>query len=125
MKTNVQPGMLAYVAASKYGKARTPEIIGRIVFVERAISPEDVFKHIDGRAMRNDFRTQGPVWVISAKEPLPAWVTLPGLTGEVWYLYERPMVDECLRPLIDPDIDVSDEEVKELYSVKPRELEEV
>jgi hypothetical protein len=69
MKTNVQPGMLAYVAASKYGKARTPEIIGRIVFVERAMSHEDVFNHIDGRAMRNDFRAQRPIWVISAKEP--------------------------------------------------------
>lgn len=124
MKTNVKPGMLAYLVSPQGFKPNTPEIIGRIVFVEREVSSQDVFTHVDGRMMRNTFQSSDSekIWVISAKEPLPSMVTIPGEPVEKWYTYERPMLDSCLRPLLDPDLGITDEEVDELYATKEKEV---
>jgi hypothetical protein len=118
MKTNVQPGMLAYIVAVPGIQVVIPEIIGRVVYVERHFDRNYVFKHIDGRMMRNNMYFPENTWIISAKEPLPARVSLPSQPVEIWLMHERPLLDACLRPLLDPNLGVSDEEVKELYSKK-------
>jgi hypothetical protein len=123
MKTNVQPGMLAYVVPPKNSPPITPGMIGRIVYVERPDSPNEVLKDINGRLLRNTLPSSGLAWIISAKEPMPCMVRFGDGQRDVWYMQERPMLDECLRPLLDPNLDVSDEEVKELYSTKEKECQ--
>lgn len=118
MKTNVQAGMLAYIVRRPGVIPNTPEIIGRVVYVERVAEDPFILKHIDGRMVRGHSAYTEPLWVISSRDPLPCHVQIPGLEPEVWMVHERRIFDACLRPLIDPDIDVSDEEVKELYSIK-------
>jgi hypothetical protein len=121
MKTNVQPGMLARVVAQKDRAPATPEIIGRIVYVERPEKVGEIYKDINGRW----FQATGcdkVVWIVSAKEPMPLVRFLDG-NSELLYMYERPMLDVCLRPLLDPNLDVSDEEVKKLFSVKEVECQ--
>lgn len=118
MQTNVKPGMLAYVIARPGVQPFTPDIIGRIVYVDRAPESPFIMKHIDGRLVQLLNSPLDTVWVVSARQPLPCPVKIPGAEPEVWQTYERRLIDACLRPLIDPNIDVSDEEVKELYGVK-------
>src|ERR1700751_2260337 len=118
MKTNVQPGMLAYVVARPGGIVYTPEIIGRIVFVEGPAIQGYIYTHVDGRQLRDGRIHTEPVWRVSAKSPLPVRASSEGMPEETWYVYERTIFDACLRPLIDPNLDISDEEVKELYSTK-------
>lgn len=121
MQTNVKPGMLAYIVAIPGIQVHHPEILGRIVFVEGPRDPNYIYCHPDGRRMQDTNIYTEPVWRVSAKEPLPAKVFYPGCPEETWYMYERSIVDASLRPLLDPDLDVSDEEVKELYSTKEKE----
>lgn len=121
MKTNVQPGMLAYVVPLPGTPVITPEILGRVVYVERTAKQDHVYRHIDGRLMANTLIETAPTWIVSAKDPLPGRVALPGEAVEIWYMHERPILDACLRPLLDPNLDISDEEVKELYSPKKEE----
>jgi hypothetical protein len=112
MKTNVQPGMLAYVASIPGHIPITPEIVGRIVFVEREFIEAEKFTATDGTEF--GMTASGSLaWVISAKEPLPVWFSP---RKEIIFSHERGMGDEFLRPLIDPGIDISDREVRELFS---------
>jgi hypothetical protein len=123
MKTNVQPGMLAYVVSRPGVTPSTPGIIGRIVYVEREPEVPFVLHHLDGRMVYGINNDLEKVWVVSAREPLPCLVKIPGKSPEIWLTHERRILDECLRPLLDPNLDVSDEEVKELYSTKEKECQ--
>lgn len=118
MKTNVQPGMLAYVVARNCEPVQTPEILGRIVYVEGPVDPNHIYRHVDGRMMRDQNIYAEVVWMVSAKEPMPAMVHIPGQPSEVWYVHERTLYDACLRPLIDPNLNITEDEVTELYSPK-------
>jgi hypothetical protein len=123
MKTNVQPGMLAYVVSRPGITPNTPEIIGRIVYVEREPEVPFILRHLDGRMVYGVNDDSEKVWVISAREPLPCLVRIPGKSPEIWLTSERRILDSLLRPLLDPDLDVSDEEVKELFSLKEVECQ--
>lgn len=109
MKTNVQPGMLARVVSSK-----NSDVIGRIVFVERAHKAENEYECIEGYTCRW-WRDKEPTWVVSAKNPIPYSNTEISHWPSVMHFYERPMLDSALRPLLDPNLDISDQEVRELY----------
>jgi hypothetical protein len=122
MKTNVQPGMLAYVVPLKDCVPMTPEILWRIVYVERPEKVGEIYKDINGRCFPDPSCNQ-VVWIVSAKEPMPCGVRFLDGSSELLYMYESPMLDVCLRPLLDPNLDVSDEEVKELYSTKEKECQ--
>lgn len=114
MKTNVQPGMLARVVRTP--KTTTDAMVGRIVFVERDHKMSDVFHTVDGISCRWGSPVTEPTWVISAKTPLPFRNTEHPEIGGVLYFYERPVPDANLRPLLDPGLDVSDQEVRELFA---------
>ncbi len=123
MKSNVKPGMLAYVIAPKNGNPVTPGILGRVVYVERLSKLSDIFQDVNGNLTRNTGDYTELTWIISAKEPLPCLITFDTGISRTVFMYERPMIDSCLRPLLDPNIDVTDEEVKELYSNKELECQ--
>ena len=114
MKTNVKPGMLARVIRTK--NTTTEAIVGRIVFVERAYIQFDVLHTVEGRPCMWTAPVLEPTWVISAKTPLPYKNTEYPKFGNILYFYERPIPDVALRPLLDPGLDISDQEVRELYS---------
>lgn len=114
MKTNVQPGMLARVVSGP--NMVTPELIGRIVFVERALEDLETLPLIGGGILC--YKSDGvATWIVSAKEPLP---TPRG--GGLVFSSERALKDYLLRPLLDPNLAISDEEVKELYSPKEEKM---
>lgn len=110
MKTNVQPGMLARIVRSK-----NQENIGRIVFVERAHKADNEYESLEGYLCRWPRPLGEPIWVVSAKTPIPYLNTERPNRPPVLHFYERPMPDSMLRPLLDPNLDVSDQEVRELY----------
>lgn len=119
MKTNVQPGMLARVVALSDRPMNTPEILGRIVYVERGMGVNDEFKATCGTILRNARLYEDLTWVISAKTPLPVQLVCEDGSKKYYETYERPMMDKCLRPLLDPNLDISDQEVRELFSTYP------
>jgi hypothetical protein len=112
--SNVRPGMLARVI-NPGGKAITPEIVGRIVFVERKHEVDAIITDVGGRMFRNNSPYSELAWMISASIPLP--FRFAGVS-ETLYTYERPLLDVCLKPLIDPDLGVTEDEVCELYYPK-------
>ena len=113
MKTNVQPGMLARVVRSK-----NVEAIGRIVFVEREHKAQNVYDSLEGYRCSWSLVTE-PTWVVSAKTPIPYLNTEHSDRPSVLHFHERPMTDSMLRPLLDPNLDISDQEVRELFSTQP------
>lgn len=113
MKSNVKPGMLARVVPRPGVPLRTPEIRDRIVFVERECLAGQQFKTTCGVTITQEVPYTELTWVVSSKTPLPM-VMEPDMV--VFQGYERPILDKCLRPIIDPSLDISDEEVRELYS---------
>lgn len=121
MATNVKPGMLARVV--KLEGPRAPgsmvnaELRGRIVFVERAYRNGEVLHMLEGQKLSSNAIYTQNIWMVSARTPLP-FLFREGGDIKHYTAYEIPVVDACLRPLIDPNLDVSDEEVKELYSTK-------
>jgi hypothetical protein len=123
MKTNVQPGMLARVVKLN-GPTPTGmvnvELRGRIVFVERAYVAGELVRTLEGRILRNTTCFTQNVWIVSSRMPLPV-LFREGGDIKHYTSYEIPILDACLRPLLDPNIGVSDEEVKELYSTKEKE----
>jgi hypothetical protein len=123
MKTNVQPGMLARVVKLEGrapGSIANVELRGRIVFVERAYKNGELINTIEGRVLCDTTPFSKMVWIVSAKTPLPI-LFREGGDIKHYTAYEIPIFDACLRPLLDPNLDVSDEEVKELYSTKEKE----
>jgi hypothetical protein len=122
MKTNVQPGMLAIVIPPNGMPMSTPEMIGRVVYVEGLAGKGVVRRDESGILLRIE-DTPSVVWIISASEPLPTRVIYPDGRSNIHYLAKRAMRDTHLRPILDPNIDVSDEEVKELYSTKEKECQ--
>jgi hypothetical protein len=123
MKTNVQPGMLARVVKLEGrapGSLVNVELRGRIVFVERACQSGELINTIEGRVLCNNIASRKMVWIVSAKTPLPI-VFREGGDIKHYTAYEIPIVDACLRPLLDPNLDISEEEVKEIYSTKEKE----
>ncbi len=123
MKTNVQPGMLARVVRLN-GPAPTGmvnvELRGRIVFVERAYKNGELIRTLEGRILRSTDVFLHNIWIVSARNPLPVVFREAG-DAKHYTAYEIPILDACLRPLLDPNLDISDEEVKELYSTKEKE----
>ncbi len=108
--SNVKPGMLAYVTNPKGIPLATPEIIGRVVYVKCASDPDMKFPTVEGRIL-NGCISNGVVWVVSSNTPLPV------RHGDaLFHMYERPLRDVILRPLSDPDLGVSDSEVRDIYS---------
>lgn len=123
MTTNVKPGMLARVVklqGQHTGSLTNVELRGRIVFVERAYVAGELIHTLEGRTLCNTSVYPDHIWMISAKSPLPILFREDGDVKH-YSSYEVPIVDACLRPLFDPDLDISDEEVKELYSSKEKE----
>jgi hypothetical protein len=94
----------------------TPELIGRVVFVEGPYTELIVFQTLEGIRMRGA-DPEPNIWIVSSNAPLPSRTK----NGVLLHSYKRPIGAECLRPLLDPDLDVSDKEVKELYSTKEKE----
>lgn len=113
MKTNVQPGMLARVVRST-----NQDNIGRIVFVEREHKAQNVYESLEGYRCSWSQLTE-PTWVVSAKMPIPYLNTEHSDRPSVLHFHERPMPDSMLRPLLDPNLDISDQEVRELFSTYP------
>lgn len=125
-KNNVAPGMLAYVVATPGKPVNTPDLVGRFVFVERLSVPNEILTHVDGRKMlcnrQESIAGLGTLWWITAKEPLPCVVHTDGVPDlEQWWCYARPILDESLRPVLGPGLDITDEEVQNLYSAKEKE----
>ena len=120
-KSNVVPGMLAYVVPIPGQPSMTPEILGRIVYVERESVPGEIITHVDGRRMRNDLPYTELVWWITAREPLPCPAHLLGAPRDVWWTHGRPLKDVHLRPIHEPGLDITEEDVRELFS--PNETE--
>ncbi|KPF66098.1 hypothetical protein IP84_16935 [beta proteobacterium AAP99] len=90
---NCKPGDLAVVVRT----IATPELLGRIVRVDRLAQPGDVSK--DGRC----FFASSPVlaWFVCADgAELP---TRDIFTGELFWVSERPVRDDCLRSIRDSD----------------------
>lgn len=114
--SNVKPGMLARVVRPKGHPMVTPELLGHIVFVECHYTNDMVFPTLEGRPLIGPLHGD-TIWVVSSNTPLPTRVK----RGFLVHSYKRPVADECLRPLLDPNLGVSDEEVKELYSTKEKE----
>lgn len=110
MSSKIVPGILAVVVRGNY-EIRTPELIGRIVTVVRRAHNGEKFLSICGRRRVALVETEDP-WVIAANSPLPWRLREGGL----FEFIERPLWSGMLKPLNDPDLGVTDEEVEKLYS---------
>lgn len=115
---NVTHGMLARIVKTTVkvvGAIEVPELIGRIVFVERAYRNFEVLHTIEGHVVVCSGDFSELIWMVSAKIPLPVISTAENSVK--WMTaYEIPVFDAALRPLLDNNLDISDKEVKELYS---------
>lgn len=86
---NVKPGDLAIVVSAR----TTPEMVGRIVKVERAVFDGEIIN--DRRRLR--VTSGGPSWLCSA----PAAHPLPqrDLCNNLFWARERAIADRLLRPI--------------------------
>jgi hypothetical protein len=121
VSTNVQAGMLAIVVRGPGAGSiqKATGIFGRIVYVERAYVRGETIHAVEGFSVKSNIAYDLPVWMVSAKESLP--FTLLNGDPTTYHTYERPVKDSNLRPLLDPNLGVTDDEVKELYSTKEKE----
>ena len=119
--TNVEPGCLAYVVNRKDHVPDTPDIIGRIVYVERAYLPgvDMITNSETGQVVRLNMLTSEPTWMISAHQPLPAKVRIGLDPWMAWTTFERPLVDSFLRPISDPQLYIPEDAMDSMYATAP------
>jgi hypothetical protein len=122
---NVSPGMLARIVKvdmPESGAVEVPELIGRIVFVERVYQNCDPIHTLEGSIVYCSGNFSDLLWMVSSKTPMPV---LLRTENEVQWLSSHaiPVFDRALRPLLDQNLDVSEKEVKELYSTKEKECQ--
>lgn len=110
--SKIQPGMLCIVVRPKGMVINTVELLDRIVVVDRACTESDVFVSVNGCRTRS----KDSDWIISANSPLPWRINLWDGGMVLEHFQERPVWEALLKPLIDPDHGVTDEEVRSLYS---------
>jgi hypothetical protein len=125
-ETNVIPGCLAVIVSKKGHVPRLPELIDRLVFVEREYRPYDVLQDVHtGRKIlcRIPSRAGEKVWIISSRVPLPVLLFEDGDTIKI-YSHERPLHDSFLRPISDPDLPIDPKDVDNLYASVALEFED-
>lgn len=109
--SKIKPGMLCIVVMPKSEPPATQSLIGRVVTAVRLKKAGEKFINIAGESFISAPREQ-PSWVIASNSVLP-WLVYD---GNIEYFHERPVIEEMLKPLIDPDHGVTEEEVRSLYS---------
>lgn len=119
--TNVEPGCLAYVVNRKDRVPDTPDLIGRIVYVERDYKPgiDLITNAVTGQAVRSHTLPTEPTWMISAHQPMPAKVRIGTEPWMDWTTLERPLGDSFLRPISDPQLYIPEGDVDSLYATAP------
>jgi hypothetical protein len=98
MNTRCKPGDLAIVIRA----LETPEMLGRIVKVERLAVAGEVFSSVCGRSFCTPSVSESVLWVVSSNRAMPAPIPQKGCT---LMAYERIFKDVCLRPITGLPID--------------------
>lgn len=110
MSKQIKPGMLCIVRGLK-GNAQYPEFCteGRIVEVLRLAQSNEIIESLKGPNIRFVPSNNGAIyWVVTSSSPL-SW-------GD-HLCKERVVIDTCLIPISDPDIELTTEDIKELENV--------
>lgn len=112
--SKIKAGMLCLVVPT--GNVNTPEVVGRIVTTVRMQKPLETFISLDGSITMASGGARS--WVVKSNSPLP-WRVFNSIGGKVLENFEeRPIFERMLKPLMDPDNGVTEEEVRALYSTR-------
>ena len=118
--SQIKPGMLCVVVMPKSEPLTTHSLIGRVVTAVRLKKDGEKFTNLAGKSYRSTSRGK-PSWVITSNSVLP-WTMF---NGNIEYFHERTVIEEMLKPLIDPDHGVTEEEVRSLYSPSHQSSDDV
>lgn len=98
------------------GNVNTPEVVGRIVTAVRLKKPLETVISTGGLTTMASGGARS--WVVKSNSPLP-WRVFNSIGGKVLENFEeRPIFERMLKPLMDPDNGVTEEEVRSLYSTR-------